>query len=110
MSDGKPKRSAHNLSSEGLIGGRPKLFRALGAEDPPAAIELEQRSHRRVAILKHDSWAATAVYADERGHRVACKFNRVNRLLLFPMAWLGRRLARREENVLRLMQGRLGFP
>jgi hypothetical protein len=44
------------------------------------------------------------------GQRVACKFNRVHRLLLLPMAWLGRRLAQREQRVLQLMQGKPGFP
>jgi hypothetical protein len=41
---------------------RPAPFRALGAADPPATITLDGETFRRVEILKHDSWAATAVY------------------------------------------------
>ena len=41
---------------------RPATFRALGAADPPATITLDGETFRRIEILKHDSWAATAVY------------------------------------------------
>jgi hypothetical protein len=61
-------------------------------------------------ILKHDSWAATAVYQDATGRRVVCKFHRVSPLFVFPMGWLGRCLARREQRALRLMAESPGFP
>src|SRR5205085_3317670 len=51
-------------------------------------------------VFKHDSWAATALYAGPAG-RVVCKFNRQQPAVVLPLRWLGRRLARREEAVLR---------
>jgi hypothetical protein len=78
---------------------RPPLFRALGADDPPVAIEVGGRPYRRVEILKHDSWAATALYQGPAGG-IVCKFNRRQSLLGLPMAWLGRRLAQREARIL----------
>ena len=50
-------------------------------------------------MLKHDSWAATAVYRGPAG-RIVCKFNRQQPIFLFPMRWLGRMLARREASFL----------
>jgi hypothetical protein len=78
---------------------RPALFRALGADDPPVEIEVGGRPYRRAEILKHDSWAATALYEGPAG-RVVCKFNRRQSLLGVPMAWFGRRLALREAHSL----------
>jgi len=74
---------------------RPKLFRALGAHEPPAAVEVEGRAFALGSCLKHDSWAATAVYrCGER--RILCKFGRQQPILGVPARWLGRALARRE--------------
>ena len=107
----KPRqRIIEGFSSEGLIARRLALFRALGRDEAPPQIELRGRRYRRATTLKHDSWAATAVYIDESGARVACKFNRVHPVLLVPMAWLGRGLARRERKVLQLMEGIEVFP
>jgi hypothetical protein len=89
---------------------RPPLFRALGKADPPATLELGGTPHRRVAILKHDSWAATAVYQDREGRRAACKFNRTHPILLFPAGWLGTRLGLRETRAIRMLQDLPGFP
>lgn len=105
-----PQPAAGAFSSEGPIARRPDVFRALGPREPPDTIEIRDRSYRRVSILKHDSWAATAVYSDDAGSSIACKFNRVHRLFGVPMAWLGRRLARREEHVFQRLTGVMGFP
>lgn len=51
--------------------------------------------------MKHDSWAATGIYADDEGTRITCKFNRTQPALGLPMRWLGRRLASREAGFLR---------
>src|SRR5208282_5327926 len=64
----------------------------------------------RAAVLKYDSWAATALYPNSDSHAVVCKFNRVHRLLLLPTAWMGRWLARRDEKVLRVVVGVAGVP
>jgi hypothetical protein len=102
--------SSSNCSSEGVIPRRPTLFRALGHGEPPATIEIEGRRYRREAVLKHDSWAATAVFSDSEGRRIAGKFNRTHRLFLLPMEWLGRRLAQREWRALQRLRGTEGVP
>jgi hypothetical protein len=45
--------------------------------------------------LKHDSWAASAVYVGTAG-RIKVKFNRVQPIGVLPMHWLGNLLARHE--------------
>src|SRR5262245_34968846 len=78
---------------------RPPLFRALGASEPPEEVLVDGHHYTRSEIFKHDSWAATALYAGAPG-RIVCKFNRVQPVLGFPMTWLGRRLADRERRAL----------
>src|SRR4051794_221535 len=79
---------------------RPPVLRALGAADPPAAVEVGGEPYRLARVFKHDSWAATALYAG-RDKRVVCKFNRVQPVGPVPMRWLGRVLADREAAILR---------
>ena len=81
---------------------RPAVFRALGRTEPPADVIVDGRVYRQVELLKHDSWAATAIYA-AGPDRIICKFNRTQRILALPMRWLGRRLADREVRFLRRM-------
>jgi hypothetical protein len=50
---------------------RPALFRALGDSDPPKSVSVGGCEYRIQAVLKHGSWAATAVYSDLRGKRIA---------------------------------------
>jgi len=78
---------------------RPPLFRALGAEEPPARVSIAGVEFALVEVLKHDSWAATAVY-QSGGRRAICKFNRQQSILGLPMGWLGRWLAAREARFL----------
>jgi hypothetical protein len=97
-----------------VVGGgeprpRPALFRALGSDDPPDAIEIEGRSFRRLEVLKHDSWAATAIYRCG-GDKAVCKFNRRQPVLGVPTGWLGRLLARRERRFMRRLEGVVGIP
>lgn len=87
---------------EGAARCRPALFRALGDAEPPLEIEVRGCRLRQVTVFKHDSWAATALYAGE-GHRVVCKFNRREPIFGIPMTWLGRALARREARMLKLL-------
>lgn len=41
---------------------RPRLFRALGTGEPPAAVDIEGIRYHWEKTIKHDSWAATALY------------------------------------------------
>jgi hypothetical protein len=79
---------------------RPPIFRALGADEPPAEVIIDGRTFARIEIFKHDSWAATALYSDDRGKRVVCKFNRSQPAIGIGLIWLGRRLAHRENRAL----------
>jgi hypothetical protein len=78
---------------------RPPALRALGAADPPPVVTVSGESYTRAEILKHDSWAATAVYANA-ARRIVCKFNRTQPIHGLDMTWLGRRLAARERRAL----------
>jgi hypothetical protein len=76
-------------------------LRALGNDDPPEGVEVGGTTYRRSEILKHDSWAATAIYGNEAHERIICKFNRTAALFLIPLSWIGRALAAREARFLR---------
>lgn len=88
---------------------RPPLFRALGRDEPPATVEIDGECFRRQEVLKHDSWAASAVYAAET-RRVFCKFNRQQSVLWVSMRWLGRLLASREQAFHDRLVGVEGIP
>jgi hypothetical protein len=88
---------------------RPPVFRALGAADPPAEVEIDGELFSRCEILKHDSWAATGIYASA-SRRAVCKFNRRQPILRLPMGWLGRRLAAREQGFMDRLAGIDGVP
>ena len=88
---------------------RPALFRALGRKEPPETIRLDGETFARTEILKHDSWAATAIYESE-SRKALCKFNREQSILLFPMRWLGRLLAQREQRFMERLAGIEGIP
>ncbi len=75
------------------------MLRALGAQDPPAIVEVQGVRYQLLEEFKHDSWAATALYHSPAG-RIICKFNRVQPVLGIPMRWLGRTLAQREAMLL----------
>lgn len=80
---------------------RTKLFRALGLYDPPEHLQIANEPYQLVKVYKHDSWAATALYEGARG-LVVCKFNRQQSIFGFPMGWLGKALAQRENRFLTL--------
>jgi hypothetical protein len=80
---------------------RPAALRALGDSDPPARVTVAGEIITLDRIVKHDSWAATAIYRDAAGQSITCKFNRVQPLFVIPLSWIGRALARRESGFLR---------
>ena len=88
---------------------RPAVFRALGSADPPAEVAIDGEAFPRCEILKHDSWAATGIYASAT-RRAICKFNRRQPILCLPMGWLGRRLAAREQGFMDRLAGIDGVP
>lgn len=67
-------------------------------------MEIDGLTYQRIAIYKHDSWAATALYTGAR-RKVVCKFNRCQPFLGLPTRWLGRTLARHEAKVLHRLSG-----
>jgi hypothetical protein len=85
------------------------MFRALGHRDPPTTLEIDGERFDREEILKHDSWAATAIYASP-SRRAICKFNRESPVAGVPMRWLGRMLAARERGFMERLRGVAGVP
>ena len=104
----------HDITLAKITRDRPPIFRALGLGEPPAIVQIKSSSdfdgeYRRVQIFKHDSWAATALYAcDDR--QIVCKFNRQQRIGGIPMRWLGKVLARRETFLLQKLNHIANIP
>lgn len=88
---------------------RPALFRALGRHEPPHVVSMQGEVFRQIETLKHDSWAASAIYASP-SRKAICKFNRRQPIVIIPMAWLGRLLARREQRFMERLAGIEGIP
>jgi serine/threonine protein kinase len=89
---------------------RPAWLKALGSESPPASLEIDGEPAQLVETFKHDSWAATALYAGPAGSRRIVKLHRRSSLLGLPMSWLGRRLARHERRLLGMLADLPGIP
>jgi hypothetical protein len=85
------------------------VFRALGRAEPPEVVEIAGESFRLCETLKHDSWAATGIYASAT-RQALCKFNRIQPILGVPMRWLGHRLAARETGFMDRLAGIEGIP
>lgn len=103
------ENAAGQARREETVRPRPPLFRALGRQEPPATVEIDGEYFRRQEVLKHDSWAASAIYA-AGPRRAFCKFNRQQAVLLMPMRWLGRMLAAREQAFHDRLTGVEGIP
>jgi len=72
-------------------------------------VEIDGQRFTLDEIFKHDSWAATGIYKSST-HRALCKFNRQQPVLIFPMRWLGRYLASREQGFMDRLDGITGIP
>ena len=92
-----------------VVKPRPALFRALGKAEPPAVVEIDGERFRCVEVLKHDSWAASGIYASAT-RKAFCKFNRQQAVACLPMGWLGRLLAAREQSFHRRLHDVDGIP
>jgi serine/threonine protein kinase len=88
---------------------RPAWLRALGHSEPPSTIVVDGEKFQLVKRFKHDSWAATSLYANG-DRKIVCKINRLQSIFVMPMGWLGRWLARRELDFLSRMSGVPGVP
>lgn len=88
---------------------RPPVFRALGRQDPPPVVQVDAHAYELEEILKHDSWAATALYRRAQ-EKIVVKFNRRQPVFFVPMTWLGRWLCRREDRAFRLLANVPGIP
>lgn len=77
---------------------RPPVYamRALGHNDLPCEFQLNGATWRRVRTVKHDFFAATGFYEDDRHRKVVLKISRVADFAGVPLEWLGRWLCRRE--------------
>ena len=95
----RDSQASEHIPTE-VVRPRPPLFRALGADEPPQEIEINHRPYGLQRVIKHDSWAATALYIDTTGRQTVCKFNRQQSLCWLPARWLGRYLAARESSIL----------
>ena len=104
----------HDIATPKKTRNRPPIFRSLGLGEPPTIIQIHSASdfdgaYHRVEVFKHDSWAATALYASE-DKKIVCKFNRQRRIGLIPMSWLGKFLARRETFLLQKLSHIANIP
>lgn len=89
---------------------RPAMLRALGRNEPALLVTVDGEQYERVAVFKHDSWAATAEYSSADGRSIVCKFNRQAPIGWIPMGWLGQFLGYRERYFLQALAGVPGIP
>ncbi len=68
---------------------------ALGKNDPPEVVTLDGRAYSFTKLLKHDFFAATAIYTSDQDKAII-KFARQASFFGIPLAWSGRLLANRE--------------
>jgi hypothetical protein len=71
-------------------------MRALGRKNLPETIFLNGVTWRHQRTHKHDFWAATGFYKDDRGERAVLKMGRIEPYCGMSLAWVGRWLCRRE--------------
>ena len=102
-------RPARSRSGGGSVRPRPAVRRAPTHGTPPERVRLDGETFDRHEILKHDSWAATAIYRSP-SRKALCKFNREQPILRLPMRWLGRALAARERGFMDRLAGIDGIP
>ena len=71
-------------------------MRALGRDDLPTEFRLGEVTWRHSRTVKHDFFAATGFYEDDRGRRAVLKMSRTADFAGLPLVWLGRWLCARE--------------
>ena len=88
---------------------RPAIFRALGKKQPPDELTVGGQIYQLVKVLKHDSWAATALY-ENSDEQIICKFQRQQSVLFLPMKWFGCLLAGHENSLYERLDGLGNIP
>jgi hypothetical protein len=71
-------------------------MRALGRGNLPETIELDGITWRLARTHKHDFWAVTGFYENDRGERAVLKMGRTEPFAGLPLEFIGRFLCRRE--------------
>lgn len=71
-------------------------MRALGRKNLPETITLGGVTWRLLHTHKHDFWAVTGFYENDRGECAVLKMGRVEPYFGFDLSWVGRWLCRRE--------------
>lgn len=82
---------------------------ALGPKPLPESVDAAGRTYTLARVFKNDFFAITAQYS-HGSDSVLVKINRRAWFLIFPMAWVGRILARREMKFLDLLGNLDGVP
>jgi hypothetical protein len=70
-------------------------MRALGRDEPPVRLRVNETIYTRTTVVKHDFFAATAFYDSPAGKAVL-KTGRLAPFCGLPLTWLGRFLCERE--------------
>ena len=87
----------------------PTWLRALGRNGLPAEIVINRIRLGRRVTFKHDFFAATGAYGDDKA-RYVLKIGREARLIGLPVRWIGLLLTRREMTMLAHVQDVRGIP
>ncbi len=91
---------------------------ACGKKPIPEQIIVDDSGYQLEKVLKHDFYAATALYksknptqkADSNPQKVILKLQRQSNFLFMPLAWLGRMLCHHEVSILRYLDSIQGTP
>ena len=112
MTAGSSGASSVEAAGERIVSNpdAPASLRALGKDDLPETIELAAGTFRHVRTLQHSFFAATGLYADERGEQRLFKAARQAPLFGLPTRFLGRILTRRELALYEACRGIDGTP
>lgn len=99
--------------ADGMSSGKKPMrhhwLRALGREEMPEQITLDDGQYSHLRTFKHDFFAATGLYEGPSG-RVVLKIGRRVPAFGLPLAWIGRRLADREMELYRQVDDLAGVP
>lgn len=89
---------------------RPRWLQALFGNEVPARIEIDAQPFTLRELYKHDSWAATGLFAGPDGRLAVCKFHRRQLIVGFWVSWSGLWMARHEAHLLDTLGDVTGVP